>query len=654
MAITNITLDNTSVVEGSVSGTLVGNITVSGDFIDIPVVYVQDNTVFTVVSGTPNKLVVLTPSELDFEVTPTIDVAISAYIRKRITEITKSGDYNVIKTSTAHNLTIGDSIEITSTLKCNGIYTVVSTPNETTFYIDFISGFTETEFNGYVYTNQLTETITINVTDSAISKSVINSITPQISKIGTFPEITITGLKFTEGGNPRVILNGISQSLTSFTDTTIIFTLINDLPFGVYDLTVVNGYEYTQLQTNASYEDELTTIQFIRYLTDKSVSYSIGNSTCYVKPTIQLVYDSDGASGKYGSIMNVMPLNIYKSYLYINLKYNSNFVYTTGGEIVLDNVNLVTGDLVWLSNQSNQNENGIYRVSASTWTFVQVVDTNTFIDLGARAIDQIDGDITRNIVISQEINFGKSGFYSITYYILNSLGILSKTTRKVKVLASNASISPIDSYRITDYLIKTEVDPDMLENGAVSTNNSGSACCGSNNSTTSTSYINKNGTVAFVANQSMGGHRLTNVGDPICDTDAVNLGTVKELISLIEYIGTSHIAGSHIFKDQIVYIGNDGKVYPLDFTNDDVDTMMMTTIGIANEDKNAEESINIVSFGKLHISTQILEVGHTYYAGIDGILTTIPPTIGFVKIMGSAISSTDFILLMQPPIGLEE
>ena len=654
MAITNITLDNTSVVEGSVSGTLVGNITVSGDFVDIPVVYAQNSTQFTVVSGTANKLVVLTPSELDFEAQPTIDVVIGAYITKRITEITKSGDYNVIKTSTEHNLLVGDSIEITSTLNCNGLYTVVSIPNETTFYIDFITGFTETEFNGYVYTTQATETITINVTDSAISKTIINSISPQISKIGTFPEITITGLKFTEGGDPRVILNGTLQSLTSFTDTTIVFTLVTDLPFGVYDLAVVNGYEYTQLQTNPSYNDELSTIQLIRYLTDKSVSYSIGNSTCYVKPTIQLVYDTDGASGKYGSIMNVMPPNIYKSYLYINLKYNSNFVYTTGGEIVLDNVNLLTGDLVWLSNQTIQSENGIYRVSTTAWTFVQPVDINTFIDLGARATDQVDGDITRNIVISQNINFGKSGFYSITYYILNSLGILSKTTRKVKVLSSSASISPIDSYRITDYLIKTEVDPDMLENGAVSTNNSASACCGSNNSAPSNSYINKSGTVAFVANQSMGGHRLTNLGDPICDTDAVNLGTVKELISLIEYIGTAHTAGGHIFKDQIVYIGNDGKVYPLDFVDGDIDTMMMATIGISTEDKNADESINIVSFGKIHISTQTLVVGQTYYAGIDGILTTTPPTTGFVKIMGSAISTTDFILLMQPPIGLEE
>ncbi len=62
----------------------------------------------------------------------------------------------------------------------------------------------------------------------------------------------------------------------------------------------------------------------------------------------------------------------------------------------------------------------------------------------------------------------------------------------------------------------------------------------------------------------------------------------------------------------------------------------------------------IPSFGKIHISTQTLVIGQTYYAGIDGILTTTPPTTGFVKIMGSAISTTDFILLMQPPIGLEE
>src|SRR5574343_1935828 len=148
--------------------------------------------------------------------------------------------------------------------------------------------------------------------------------------------------------------------------------------------------------------------------------------------------------------MSVIPPNVYMTYLNIYLKHNADFYFSVGGEVVLDNISLRIGDLVWLSNQSESSENGIYMVDSGAWTPVPVVDKNTFIDLGARATDQIDGNITRNIIIDQNITFGKTGFYSITYYVLNSLGILSKAIRKVKILASTASISPSDSYKVTD------------------------------------------------------------------------------------------------------------------------------------------------------------------------------------------------------------
>lgn len=646
MAITNITIDNTNIIEGSPTGTLVGNITVSGDFIDVPVIYTQ-NTQFSISLDNPNKLVVLDSASLDFESQPTIDIVIGAYIRKRISEITISGSYNVIKTTENHNLNVGDLIEITSTTKCNGAFNVISIPDETTFYINLIADFTDTELYGYVYTTKLEETITINVSNSAESKSVIYSVSPRISKIGTFPEITISGLKFTEGGSPIVILNGITQTLTSYSDTTINLTLVDDLEFGVYDLTVVNGYEQTQLQTNPLYSDDLVSIQLIRYLTDKSVSYSLGNNNCYVKPTIQLVYDTDGASGKYGSIMSVIPPNVYMSYTPIYLKHNSNFNFNIGGEVILDNVSLKTGDLVWLSNQTQSTENGIYTVSSGSWTFKKEVDSNTFIDLGARSTDQIDGNISRNIIVDQSINFGTTGFYSITYYILNSLGILSKAIRKVKILSSTASISPSNSYRITDYLIKSAVDDELLNSGGYSTDNDQSACC--KPGLTSAEYINKNGSVTFISNQSMGGYKLTNLGNASSDTDAVNLGQVKDLISLSNVVGSTQTAGESIDAFQAVFIHTDGNVY---IANSNDIEQMGKIIGIASSAKNINESINIISFGKLS-GFHSLHAGFNYYISDMGYLSYIPPTTGFVQIMGIAASTSDFILLMQPPIGLE-
>jgi hypothetical protein len=675
MAITDITLSNSTIIEGSTSGTLVGDITIVGSFIDVPVAYITSNQ-FKIVSGTPNKLVVLDGSLLDFESQPTVNVVIGAYIQKRITEITKTGAYNVIKTSTDHNLTVGDTIEITSSTKCNGTHVVTTVPDDTTFYIALVPDFGDIELYGYVYTTRLEKPITINVTDSAESQSIIYSVTPQASLKGTFPEITISGLKFTEGGAPIVILNGVTQTLTSYSDTSIVFTLITDLDYGVYDLTVVNGYEWTQLQNDPLYEADLVSIKLIRYITDQQVSYSLGNTNCYVKPTIQLVYDTDGASGKYGSIMSVIPANVYMEYLHIYLKHNANFDFSTGGEVTLDNVKLLAGDLVWLSNQTISGENGIYTVSETAWTFVKAVDSNTFIDLGARARALIEntstntttcqpndekyvmGDVSREIVIDQHIKFGKTGFYSITYYILDIFGILSKVIRKVKILTSGASISPSDAYKITDYSIKTEVDPDLLLSGNT-TDNSTSTCCTSNSGSSSTGgsseltsndYINRKGTVIFIADQSMGGHKLTNLGDAVEDTDAVNLGQVKELILSNNAAGSMQTAGETINVFQPVYMHTDGLVYVA--KSNDIN-LMGKVIGIATSTKNINESIRIINIGELSDVPTPLQTGLNYYISSTGYLTYIPPTTGFVQIMGIASSTSDFILLMHPPIGLE-
>lgn len=45
------------------------------------------------------------------------------------------------------------------------------------------------------------------------------------------------------------------------------------------------------------------------------------------------------------------------------------------------------------------------------------------------------------------------------------------------------------------------------------------------------SFIKKEGTVAFNADQSMGGYKLTNVADPVASQDAANLRTVQALVN---------------------------------------------------------------------------------------------------------------------------
>lgn len=207
----------------------------------------------------------------------------------------------------------------------------------------------------------------------------------------------------------------------------------------------------------------MATTEIIRYITDQSTSIALGNNTCYTKPNIWLVYDENGAKGDFGYIMKICPPSFNIEYVSVYLKYNDNFNFGSGGEVEINNIQLLEGDKVWLSNQSNPAENGIYTVQIGAWTFDRAVDDTVFIDLAARAYDTVDGDLTRQIITDHNINFGEVGFYTINYYVLNSQGILSTAKRKVKIIYCGASIAPTNSIIMTDYLIKSEVDTSVLD-----------------------------------------------------------------------------------------------------------------------------------------------------------------------------------------------
>jgi len=204
-------------------------------------------------------------------------------------------------------------------------------------------------------------------------------------------------------------------------------------------------------------------IDFIVYRGDQTPSLSLGNETCSRQPAVSLVYDDDGARGDFGRIQTVL-LNASKEYEYVRLKYNSDFDFGTGGETTLDDISLIEGDRVYLAGQTAPAENGIYEVETGAWSFIKAVDDDVFVDLGARAIDAEDGDLTRDIIIYKpNLDFGTVGFYTIYYYIVNSIGIMSKAYRKVKVItSSDASIVATDGFKITHYEVSSEFDSELV------------------------------------------------------------------------------------------------------------------------------------------------------------------------------------------------
>lgn len=75
------------------------------------------------------------------------------------------------------------------------------------------------------------------------TESIINTLTPVASKVGSYPVITITGKYFTIGGPPSVYINGDEILINSYSDEEITFTLVENLDHGVYTITILNGYE---------------------------------------------------------------------------------------------------------------------------------------------------------------------------------------------------------------------------------------------------------------------------------------------------------------------------------------------------------------------------------------------------------------------------
>ena len=79
--------------------------------------------------------------------------------------------------------------------------------------------------------------------NSTASPSVITKVSPLATQAGKNSEITINGLHFTDGGNPRVYVDGTQLSIKSFSDTEIIVVLPYTLTIGLFKLTVLNGSE---------------------------------------------------------------------------------------------------------------------------------------------------------------------------------------------------------------------------------------------------------------------------------------------------------------------------------------------------------------------------------------------------------------------------
>jgi len=174
------------------------------------------------------------------------------------------------------------------------------------------------------------------------------------------------------------------------------------------------------------------------------------------------------------------------------------------------------------------------------------------------------------------------------------------------------------------------------------------SCCGDNLDSSQEQYIRKDGKIAFIANQSMGGNRLTDVSDAQDDGDAINYGQLVQAISQVQSIGEKYITAIPITAFTVVRIGLDGFLYPADSRDQ---LIMNTVIGITLESKVENSPMQVAQFGNISGLSGLL-TGTPYFFDSDGQLTTSAPSTGFTQVVGIAKSSTELLFDLQIPLGV--
>ncbi|MBW3020934.1 DUF5011 domain-containing protein [Candidatus Woesearchaeota archaeon] len=95
-------------------------------------------------------------------------------------------------------------------------------------------------------------------------------------------------------------------------------------------------------------------------------------------------------------------------------------------------------------------------------TSVTVIRNRTYTELGATAIDNVDGDISNKVVITGDVNTGSDGAYYVYYTVKDEAGNVSEKTRTVLVVKPEVTYTYENTYEtITDTVInQNDVDYD--------------------------------------------------------------------------------------------------------------------------------------------------------------------------------------------------
>lgn len=124
------------------------------------------------------------------------------------------------------------------------------------------------------------------------------------------------------------------------------------------------------------------------------------------------------------------------------LQFNLNLV---GGLAIVDQIKISTGEYKNTENTNNNSDNTSPIITLLGESVVTVEVGSNYVDPGATASDNVDGDLTASIITTSDVDTSNGGTYTITYNVSDAAGNAAPTVVRTVIVESSysSSTSPI-------------------------------------------------------------------------------------------------------------------------------------------------------------------------------------------------------------------
>lgn len=270
-----------------------------------------------------------------------------------------------------------------------------------------------------------TYTITYNISDNAGNSAipvtrtinVIDVLAPVITIQGSNPITISAGSVYSDAG-----ATAVDDADGNVTDRIVITSNVNPNIVGTYTVT------YT-VKDNANNTSTATRTVNVADTTAPTITFGTNGNSTYAKIRSTTVTSND----QYGVISTLKYLWNTSTTTLTESSFVSGTSFSSGNTINTP-VGVTGLYYLWVLAKDNSGNIGIERTNAfyldNTIPVITLTGTtpitipagSTYTDAGATATDNVDGNITGNLLITSTVNINASGTYTVTYNVSDSSG----------------------------------------------------------------------------------------------------------------------------------------------------------------------------------------------------------------------------------------